>query len=145
MDSQVGKFVDQLSGSVLNTLNWNNKSALLQLTSAGNFINWTDNNPLAAGKAFANQPQYWKDFSKLFFSDFLKERRSGLNLDINEQDVAELSKKGGFSGMVAKLLKLGMTPTVIADNIAIAGGGATFYRNRVKTYLKKGFTQAISS
>lgn len=141
MDSQVGKFVDQLSGSVLNTLNWNNKSALLQLTSAGNFINWTDNNPLAAGKAFANQPQYWKDFSKLFFSEFLKERRSGLNLDINEQDVAELSKKGGFSGMVAKLLKLGMTPTVIADNIAIAGGGATFYRNRIKTYLKEGFTK----
>jgi len=144
MDSQVGKFVDQLSGSVLNTLNWNNKSALLQLTSAGNFINWTDNNPLAVGRAFANQPQYWKDFSKLFFSDFLKERRSGLQLDLNEQDIADLAKSKGFSGFVAKMLKLGMTPTVIADNIAIAGGGATFYRNRIKTYLKEGFTQEIA-
>ena len=144
VDSQVGKFVDQLSGAVLNTLNWNNKSALLQLTSAGNFINWTDNNPIAASRAFANQKQYWQDFSKLFFSDFLKQRRSGLQLDLNEQDVADLARAKGFGGFVAKMLKLGMTPTVIADNIAIAGGGATFYRNRIKTYLREGLSQTAA-
>jgi len=141
-DSQVGKFADQLSGAVLNTLNLNNKSALLQLTSATNFIDWKDNNPIAASKAFANQKQYWSDVRFLLTSDFLKERRSGLNIDINDADVADLAKKGGFTGLTAKLLKLGLTPTVIADNIAIAGGGATFYRNKVNRYLKDGLSQA---
>ena len=140
-DSQVGKFADQLSGAVLNTLNLNNKSALLQLTSASNFIDWKDNNPIAAAKSFANQPQYWSDFGELMMSDFLKERRSGLKIDINDADIADLSKKGGFTGIVAKFLKLGLAPTVIADNIAIAGGGATFYRNKINKYLKDGLTE----
>ena len=48
----------------------NTRSAVLQTISAINFINWSDNNVLAAGKAFANQPQYWKDFMRLFNSDF---------------------------------------------------------------------------
>lgn len=139
-DSQVGKFADQLSGAVLNTLNLNNKSALLQLTSATNFIDWKDNNPIAASKAFANQKQYWQDVRTLMTSDFLKQRRSGLKIDINDADIADLSKKGGFTGLTAKLLKLGMTPTVIADNIAIAGGGATFYRNKINRYLKDGMS-----
>lgn len=141
-DSQVGKFADQLSGAVLNTLNLNNKSALLQLTSATNFIDWKDNNPIAASKAFANQPQYWQDVRTLMMSDFLKQRRSGLKIDINDADIADLAKKGGFTGLTARLLKLGMTPTVIADNIAIAGGGATFYRNKINRYLKEGLSQA---
>ena len=34
-----------------------------------------------------------------------------------------------------------MAPTVIADNIAIAGGGATFYRNRLNTYKKNGLAE----
>ena len=71
----------------------------------------------------------------------MKERRSGLKRDINDADVADLAKRGGFSGLTAKLLKLGLTPTVIADNIAIAGGGATFYRNKVNRYLKEGLSK----
>ena len=140
VDSQVGRFADQLSGSVLNTLNFNNKSAILQLLSSTNFINWTDNNPMQAGKAFANQPQFWKDFGRLMQSDFLKERRSGLKMDLNDADIADLASGGGFKGFTAKMLKIGMTPTVIADNIAIAGGGATFYRNRIKKYEREGLT-----
>ena len=50
---------------------FNMRSALLQTISAVNFINWSDNNMLAAGKAFANQPQFWKDFMTLMNSDFL--------------------------------------------------------------------------
>merc|ERR1712018_919182 len=45
-------------------------------------------------------------------------------------------------GVVAKLLQLGFLPTQIADSVAIATGGATFYRNRVNTYLKQGFSQS---
>ena len=144
MDSQVGRFADQLSGAVLNTLNFNNKSALLQLTSATNYINWTDNSPLMAAKAFANQPQYWKDVSTLMMTDFLRERRGGLTMELNEADIAELAKKGGFRGLTAKLLKVGMAPTVIADNIAIAGGGATFYRNRINRYVREGMERSAA-
>ena len=39
------------------------------------------------------------------------------------------------------MLKKGFLPTQIADSFAIASGGATFYRNRIKTYLKEGLTQ----
>ena len=40
------------------------------------------------------------------------------------------------------MLQLGFTPTQIADNLAIATGGATMYRNRIGTYLKQGMSQA---
>jgi len=40
------------------------------------------------------------------------------------------------------LLKIGFTPTQVADSFAIASGGATFYRNRINKYLKQGMSQA---
>ena len=109
--------------------------------SAINFINFTDNNILAAGKAFANQPQYWKDFMMLMNSDFLKERRGGLRINVSEADIADMAKKGGVRGAISKLLELGFAPTQIADSFAIASGGSTFYRNRVNTYKKQGLTE----
>jgi hypothetical protein len=42
------------------------------------------------------------------------------------------------------LLKIGYTPTQIADSFAIASGGAPFYRNRIKTYMKEGLPEARS-
>ena len=39
------------------------------------------------------------------------------------------------------MLKLGFLPTQIADSFAIASGGATFFRNRTKTYIKEGMSQ----
>ena len=47
---------------------FNIRSAVLQTISFANFINWTDNNPLKAAQAFANQPQFWKDFSYIWNS-----------------------------------------------------------------------------
>ena len=43
---------------------------------------------------------------------------------------------------MAWLLEKGFTPTQIADSFAISMGGATFYRNRVKKYIKDGMTKA---
>ena len=40
------------------------------------------------GIAWANQVQFWKDFSTLWNSDYLKQRRSGLQTDINEAEIA---------------------------------------------------------
>jgi hypothetical protein len=110
--------------------------------SSANFINWSDNNPAQAALALANQPQYWKDVIMLFNSPKLKQRRSGLEGDIQEAEIAQASRKGGMTGVISYLLKIGFTPTQIADSIAISTGGATFYRNRVNTYKKDGFETA---
>ena len=141
-DTLTARFTDWLQGSVGTIMFFNTRSALLQTLSSINFINFTDNNPLAAAKAFANQKQYWSDFMTLINSDFLKARRSGLRMNVNEADIADMAKKGGPKAVIGKLLQLGFAPTQIADSFAIASGGATFYRNRVKTYQKQGMSKA---
>ena len=140
-DGLAGRFTDWLQGSVGAIMFFNTRSAVLQTLSAVNFVNFTDNNPYAAAKAFANQKQYWKDFTTLINSDFLKERRSGLRINVNEADIADMAKQEGPRGVINKLLQLGFAPTQIADSFAIASGGATFYRNRIKTYMKEGLDQ----
>jgi hypothetical protein len=141
-DSLTGRFTDWLNGSIGVTMFFNTRSALLQTLSSVNFVNFSDNNPLKAAKAFGNQKQYWKDFKYLMNSDFLKERRGGLRMNVNEADIAEAANKNGPRGVVNRLLQFGFTPTQIADSFAIASGGATFYRNRVKTYEKQGLSTA---
>jgi hypothetical protein len=43
---------------------------------------------------------------------------------------------------LAAILKKGFLPTQIADSFAISIGGASFYRNRINSYLKDGMTEA---
>ena len=123
---------------------FNARSAVLQTLSTVNFINFEDNNIFAASKAFANQKQYWKDFSFLFNSDFLKQRRAGLQTNINEAEIANAVAGATNKAKAALqyLLKKGFLPTQIADSFAIASGGATYYRNRIKKYVKQGMSQA---
>ena len=142
-DSLTTRVTDWLTGSIGAIMFFNTRSAVLQTLSAVNFINFGDNNILAAGKAFANQKQYWTDFKKLFNSEFLIERRDGLKMNVNEADIADIAKERGVRGVINKLLKVGFTPTQIADSFAIASGGATFYRNRLNALIKSGMnTQA---
>ena len=137
-DTLAGRVTDWLNNSVGAIMFFNTRSAVLQTISSINFINWSDNNIYQAGKAFANQPQYWKDFKFLFNSDFLKERRGGLRFNVSESEIADMAKKGGARGVISKILQAGFLPTQAADSFAIASGGATFYRNRIKKYLKQG-------
>ena len=139
----VNGFTQWLNGSIGTTMFFNARSAMLQMISNVNFINWSDNNLLAAGKAFANQKQYWTDVSMIFNSDFLKQRRAGIGTDLN---AAELLKelqgsKNPMKTAISYLLQLGFTPTQAADSLAIATGGATMYRNRLNTYLEQGMSQ----
>ena len=134
---QVENVIDWLNNSVGTIMFLNRKSALLQLISSINFINWSDNNILAAAKAFANQPQYWKDVINLLNSDYLVQRRNGMRINVAESEIADASKKGGMKGVIAYLLNKGFIFTRIADSLAIATGGATFYRNRVNSLLKQ--------
>jgi len=122
---------------------FNMRSALLQTISATNYVNWSDNNLLKAAAAFANQKQYWKDFSFIFNSDFLKQRRKGNRRGINEQELsaAVAGSDNKAKAAIAWLLSKGFLPTQIADSFAIASGGATFYRNRIKKYVKEGLSE----
>ena len=133
------RFNTWINNSIGAIMFFNRRSALLQTLSTVNFINWSDNNPLKAAIAFANQKQYWSDFATLFNSPKLKQRRSGLKSDVNEAEIARAVKgsKNKAVAALSYLLKIGFTPTQMADSFAIASGGATFYRNRIKSYLKK--------
>jgi len=144
-DKVVNGFMDWINGSVGAVMFFNTRSAMLQTLSTVNFINWGDNNIFQAAKAFANQPQYWKDFMTLFNSDMLKQRRSGMSIDVNLSELSNTVSKSGakdkYKAAVGYLLQIGFTPTQIADSFAIASGGATYYRNRINKYLKEGLSQ----
>ena len=142
------KFLNWLNASVAGVMFFNTRSALLQQLSNVNYLNFADNNILAAGKAFANQKQYWKDFAFILNSDMLKQRRGGIGTDVNGAELVEAIKKARPDSLfdqvaiiTGKLLRLGFLPTQMGDSIAIATGGAAFYRNRINTYLKKGLSQ----
>jgi hypothetical protein len=138
------RWLNWVNNSVGTIMFFNRRSAMMQMLSFANFVNWSDNNPLKAGIAFANQPAYWKAWSKIFNSPKLKERRGGLKSDVQEQEIASQAKnsKDKASAVIAYLLKIGFTPTQLADSFAIATGGATFLINRTKTYKKQGLSQA---
>ena len=140
----VNGFMDWINNSVGAIMFFNTRSALLQQLSMTNFINWSDNSIISAASAFANQTQFWTDFSTLWNSDYLKQRRSGLQSDINEAEIASAvaNSKNKAKALISYLLKKGFLPTQLADSFAIATGGAAMYRNRVKTYIKQGMSKA---
>ena len=140
------------------------RSAVTQLISTVNYINYKDNNPIQALRALCDVKQFSKDFAMIFNSQYLKDRRGGLKTDVQHGEIAQALRgikslqeiindvKNGdntsaelavdsIKSIISYLLKIGFTPTQIADSTAIAFGGATFYRNRVNTYLKQGLDQ----
>ncbi len=134
--------MNYLNGSVGAIMNLNTRSATLQLISTVNFINHAENNPLRAAQAFANQPQYWKDFMTIMNSDMLKQRRDGLKINVTEAELAAAVDGKGSKAKkaISYILKQGYIPTKIADSFAISSGGATYYRNRAKMYQKQGLS-----
>ena len=139
----MGKFEsglnDYITGGQSTIMFWNMKTAITQLTSMPNYINWGDNNFFAASKAVANIPQFAKDVRTLFMSDFAVGRRENLKMNVNEAELATIMQRGGgFSGVLNYVLKQGYTPTRAADGLAISIGGASMYRNRINTYLREG-------
>ena len=139
----VNSYMNWVNNSVGAIMFLNLRSATLQTISATNYINWTDNNPLKAGMAFANQKQFWSDFSMIWNSPYLKQRRAGNQRGINEAELSEAvaGSDNKAKAAIAWLLKKGFTPTQIADSFAISMGGATMLRNRIKKYVKDGMSQ----
>ena len=140
LENKVLDYVNNSTGAIMF---FNSRSAVLQTISAANFLNWTDNNPLKAGAALANQKQYWKDFVEIYNSDYLKSRRSGLKINVTESELADAvgGSQNKAQAAIDYLLKKGFMLTSGADSFAIASGGSTFYRNRIKTYVKEGMTE----
>ena len=138
-DALTNRWMNWINGSTAAIMFFNVRSAILQTISTTNYLNWSDNNPLMAAKAFANQKQYWADFAMIINSDKLKERRSGLKADVTQSEIANAANnaKDKARGVISYLQKKGFTPTQAADSFAIALGGSTFYRNRFNTYLNK--------
>jgi len=137
------QFMNWVNDSVGTIMFFNTRSALLQTISAVNYLNFTDNNPLRVAAAFANQKQYWADFSEIFNSDFLKQRRGGLKTDVNADEIARAASTSDnkVRAALAAVLKKGFLPTQLADSFAISIGGAAFYRNRIKSLMKDGLTE----
>ena len=134
------QMLDYINGSNAAIMFFNMRSAVLQTISSINYVNWSFNNPLRAGKALANQPQFWKDVKTLLNSNYLMDRRNGLRLNINESEIADAAStsKNKFKAGIQYILQKGYLPTQFADSFAIASGGATFYRNRINDLTKKG-------
>ena len=139
-DRVSNQILDWLNNSVGAIMFLNTRSAVLQTISAVNFINWGDNNILKAGKAFANQKQFWGDFLTLMNSDYLLERRDGLKINVSESEIADAveGSKNKVNAAISFLLNKGFVFTRYADSFAIASGGATFYRNRTEALVKQG-------
>tara|TARA_Y100001937_G_scaffold31580_3_gene45225 strand:+ start:726 stop:7955 length:7230 start_codon:yes stop_codon:yes gene_type:complete len=144
----VNGFTEWINASVGAIMFVNIRSALLQTISMVNFINWSDNNVFKAAAAYANQPQFWKDFAMIYNSDQLKQRRKGIRIDVSASELTKTFAEGGTTlldktqALLRYLLEKGFTPTQLADSFAIAMGGAPFYRNRFNTYKKQGLSDA---
>ena len=132
----VNEMLDWLNKAVGTMMFFNVRSGSLQLISNVNFINWGDNNIYNASKAFASK-DYWPTVVKLMNSDYLLNRRDGLKINVNEAELADAGKKGGFKGALSYLLDKGFLITRIMDSVAIATGGATFFINRQKALLNR--------
>jgi hypothetical protein len=132
------RLLDYINNSIGTVMFFNMRSALLQTISSINFIDFGSNNIFKAAGAFANQKQYWKDFITLMNSEFLIERRNGLKLNVSESEIADAAatSKNKAKAAIAYILKKGYLPTQFADSFAIASGGATFYRNKIKSLMK---------
>mgnify|MGYP003664659359 FL=1 len=140
------QFADWLNGSVGAIMFINARSAALQLISNVNYLNWSDNNLLQASTAFANQKQFWTDFTTIIMSDKLKQRRKGLSTDVQAAELANsvATSKSKYKSALRYLLRIGFTPTQAADAIAISFGGAAFYRNRINSKIKNGQSKEVA-
>ena len=142
-DSNTNKWMNWVNSATGTIMFFNQKSAVLQTISTLNYVNGSFNNPLRAAQAFANQPQYWKDFMKIINSDMLVQRRAGLKINVEAAELIDRvgGGKDAFSRFRAVLLEKGFIPTKWADSFAIASGGATYYRNSIRRYKKQGLSE----
>jgi len=74
------------------------------------------------------------------------QRRNGLKINVSESEIADAVKdsKNKVNAAISYLLSKGFVLTRYADSLAIASGGATFYRNRLNKYIKEGMDPKLA-
>ena len=123
------------------TMFWNKRSAVLQMTSAFNFLGLPNNNIFQATAAVANAPQFISDIKFLWNSNYLQDRRGGAKFDVLADEIAGEEGDAWMSRTINKIFTGkfgGFAPTRLADSFAIASGGAAFYRNTINALVKQG-------
>jgi len=140
----VNDFTTWVNNAVGNIMFLNVRTSVLQTISFANFVNWSDNNPIKYMQAVANFPQFASDFAMIWNSDFLKQRRKGLQTDVSASEIVNqaANSKNKVSAILSYILGKGYLPTQMGDSFAICMGGAGFYRNRVKSYIKQGLSES---
>ena len=137
--------LNYINGSVATIMFLNMRSAALQTISAANYVNWTDNNPIAIAKVINEDPKKFIQMAKeIWSSDALRDRRTGLKINVQEAEMAKAIKQGGRTaaqGVWDQMVQIGFKPTQMADSFAIVMGGTPFYMNRIKTYEKEGMSK----
>ena len=137
--------LNYVNGSVATIMFLNMRSAALQTISAANYINWTDNNPVEIAKVIGSNPKAFLDTAKkIWSSDALRDRRTGLKINVQEAEMAKAIKSGGRTAAQSiwdQMVQIGFKPTQMADSFAIVMGGTPFYMNRMKTYEKQGLSK----
>ena len=127
-DPYLNQVLDWINGSQAVIMFLNIRSAGLQLLSIGNFFKPSD---LFAGnyKVFGNDKNYAKTIGMLWNSDYLKDRRRGVKIDVASEEILDEAFNGGtFKEFLAKVSSVGFWPTKTADSLAVAIGGAMFYQ-----------------
>ncbi len=137
--------LNYINGSVATIMFLNMRSAALQTISAANYVNWSDNNPAAIAKIIGKDPKaFIETAKKIWSSDALRDRRTGLKINVQEAEMAKAIRKGGRTGAQQiwdQMIQIGFKPTQMADSFAIVMGGTPFYMNRMKTYEKEGMNK----
>ncbi len=141
-DKEFNSAMNWINQSVGAVMSINLRSAILQQLSIVNYMNWNFNNPIKMGLAMANVPQFMKDYLRILNSDFLKERRGGMAIEVNLADIADSNPGNLFLRLNKKVLELGFKPTQWGDSNAIAFGGATWYRNRYNQLIEQGLSES---
>ena len=141
-DKEFNSAMNWINQSVGAVMAINMRSAILQQMSIVNYMNWNFNNPIKMGMAMANVPRFMKDYLMILNSDFLKERRGGMAIEVNLADIADSNPGNLFLRLNKKVLELGFKPTQWGDSNAIAFGGATWYRNRYNQLIEQGVSES---
>ena len=131
-------FRNWINNSVGAIMFLNMRSAALQTISTFNFLDWRNNNPMKAAKAFANQKQWWEDYFTLFNTPHFQSRLGGEGRGVSEKEIADAIKDAKtpaekINAIIARVLKLGFAPTKAGDMLGYLN--PSFYRNQINFYL----------
>ena len=93
LDKQGGVMLDWLNNAIGNIMFINTRSALLQTISSGNFVNWSDNNPLNAANTRSGKTRLKKIEDQIDeITDKVTERNQQIS-DTNQELVTTIKSE----------------------------------------------------